>query len=356
MKKYSFLSPTLFLGTIVLSIGVFIVPVTAQAGFQWVAPVDNAAPAPTLVPTVPSISAEPPVIITAAPAPTLMETPAPVISLPEMATTSVTIVPPPPVAVPVSQNAAPTADDNKPVRGFANNVPLVVAMRQILPPDYGFSVAQDVSMGKLVSWRGGGSWRQTLQEMLQPVGLNMKEDGQMISVIHGREAVADTVPTSVPAPVLQPAPVLEAPPGAMAVDAPLLLVPSSAVPAPMSVPMASGPEHVLMPPPGMVDAMASMPMNAELGMEVWSANTGDTLRKILEQWCQRAHIDLSWQAEYDYPLQAAVSFTGTFEEAVRNLLLGFQDAQPQPAASLHNNQSAGQAVLVVETRGNNYSD
>ena len=87
-------------------------------------------------------------------------------------------------------------------------------------------------------------------------------------------------------------------------------------------------------------------------VESWDAERGDSLRKVIERWARRADVEINWMAEYDYPLQASVHFTGTFEDAVRNLLTGFETAHPQPVAELHSNTRMGQTVLVVTTRGN----
>lgn len=53
----------------------------------------------------------------------------------------------------------PAASSEKPVLGFADNIPLSVALRQVLPQEIGFSVAKDVSLGTLVSWKGETPWR-----------------------------------------------------------------------------------------------------------------------------------------------------------------------------------------------------
>ena len=83
---------------------------------------------------------------------------------------------------------------------------------------------------------------------------------------------------------------------------------------------------------------------------------GDTLHKVLSDWCQHSNVELQWQAEYDYPVEASAHFEGKFEDAVRGLLAGFDGARPQPVAELHANRGAGQRVLVVQARGNSYSN
>ena len=76
----------------------------------------------------------------------------------------------------------PASGPDTVVQGFANNVPLAVALREILPPGYGFSIDQDVDLGTLVSFQGGKSWRETLQSMLQPADLVMREQSEMVAI------------------------------------------------------------------------------------------------------------------------------------------------------------------------------
>lgn len=116
--------------------------------------------------------------------------------------------------------------------------------------------------------------------------------------------------------------------------------------------------NYLVPPAGAQPSMNPVPLSEEQMpvAQSWTAEKGRLLKDVIEDWGRKAGVDVSWQAEYDYPLQASVSFMGSFEEAVRGILVGFQEAQPQPVAYLYNSQSGGQAVLVVQARGNNYTE
>jgi hypothetical protein len=214
------------------------------------------------------------------------------------------------------------------VKGFANHVPLAVALREILPQGYGFSIDQNVDLGVLVSFTGGKSWRDTLREALEPAGLVMREQGQMVSI--GYPAVHDE---------------------------------SAAGMEPMAKPKPSFQNHFLsQPQPSSMTPIANIQPTIITGkspglssgsvLQSWDAERGDSLRKVMEAWSRRADIEIDWMSEYDYPLQASVHLTGTFEDAVRNLLTGFEAAHPQPVAELHSNSRAGQTVLVVTTRGN----
>ncbi len=338
-------------------LGILALPSPALAGFQWVSPTETVSPSPSpaiqpwsstapgLVPVVPAptsgamVTANPeiisPVIIDGNHAPS----PAPssaVIGTPSTNINSgvnqrlgtltaspavggrqplapLTIAPATSLLAPAGSSSASSSDI---VRGFAKQVPLAVALRQMLPAGYGFSVDPDVDLGVLISFQGGKPWRETLKEALDPAGLAMREQGQMVSIGHAES------------------PLLSASAAASLVGGGAPLPPPTAAPTPLvSTPVGTGP---------MVDA--------------WKAERGDSLHKVMETWSHYANIELNWMAEYDYPLQASVSFTGTFEDAVRNLLSGFESAHPQPVAELHENAHLGQKVLVVETRGNSYSD
>lgn len=307
----------------------------AQAGFEWVTPEMAANQGVSTVPPSASVPLplQPPAMGRAA----ALDSSAPVVidgaSAPAASSHNL---------------AAPSSASDKPLSGFADNVPLTVALRQILPRAYNFSLAQNIDAGTLVSWRGGASWHDTLSDMLHIAGLDMQEEGTMIRVVRAAGASAKSFAPTMPSSRDAGRPL---PLGASALGTPLDQqyaakhggsASATTVPARTAASVPSeGPASVVSDAGGLVDT--------------WTAEKSDTLRKVLEDWSRKAGVDLVWQAEYDFPLQASVVLSGTFEEAVRNLLSGFQDARPQPVGSLHNGETAGQSVLVIQTRGNNYS-
>lgn len=332
----------------------------ALAGFQWVPPesLEQALP-PTPAQTLYANPAPTPAQIPA-PAPQIIEAPdfAPV----EPAHRASFDAPPPP-----STLGQISASQEKAVRGFANNVPLSVAMRQVLPEEYGFSVAQDVSLGTLVSWKGGASWRQVAKDMLLPAGLTIQEQGQMVHVVPATEAQIASGGGRVPVPMKMKEthvskasfePIDEGrpmslvpPPGAVRASDPL---PARDIEGGGSRSMGYLSPPTDMPAPSVARGGGGYASSGTF--DSWTADRGEMLRKVLENWGRRAGVEISWQAEYDFPLQASVTLNGSFEEAVRSLLVGFENAKPQPIGQLHNNPTAGHAVLVVQTRGNNYNE
>ena len=82
----------------------------------------------------------------------------------------------------------------------------------------------------------------------------------------------------------------------------------------------------------------------------WSASVGTTLRRILTDWSQQAGVQLHWSSQFDYPIQANVRMTATYQKAVETVLDGLRDAKPRPLARLHPNLPAGPAVLILQTQ------
>ena len=91
---------------------------------------------------------------------------------------------------------APAAPTAKVVDGFGKQVPLVIAMRQILPSDYGFAHRDGVDLGQLIDWQGGRPWPQVLSEALAPVGVKVTISGDTVLLEKG---VVDAAAVQVPA-------------------------------------------------------------------------------------------------------------------------------------------------------------
>lgn len=262
------------------------------------------------------------------------------------------------------------------VDGFADQVPLTVALQQILPQGYGYTLGDGVNPGQLVSWRGGRPWNAILQDMLGASGLSYSANSNLITVnatgASPTVVAGNNLPPVPPAPVA-PAPVMQAP---VATAPPQVIYqqPEVVAPAPV-VPAAPAPEQVMQQPAPQPEQVAPAPQAdaqapqqlmqpqplqienpAVFVPQVWEVRPGRSLREQLQDWCSRVGVELHWDAEYDYPIQASMSMTGTFEEAVRVLLTGFGDAKPTPRARLHYNPAAGQSILIIEATGNNYGE
>ncbi len=385
-------------GLLMLAVGFTSIPGSAQAGFEWVAPavpsnlnpsssgimspnesvvVPQAMGRPEIIrPTIISpraessshvvggASSEPIIIGGDAQTMTSSSVPMPQHVMPDDILVPMSpppaprampddIIIPPASATSSMPSAATMSGSSYIVLGFAKNVPLAVALRQILPPGYGFSIDSSVDMGVLVSFQGGKPWRDTLRTALGPAGLVMREQGQMVNIGYpaGGPLPAHAMPLPMAADMApMPMSMADDTAGNVVVTKPNTVVHEHFLRLPPSALAPAMPEPM---PSVVVSGIAPAPLAGSGGApEAWEADRGDGLRKVMERWAHRANVELNWMSEYDYPLQASVRFTGTFEDAVRSLLTGFEGAHPQPVAELHSNSKIGETVMVVTTRGN----
>lgn len=58
------------------------------------------------------------------------------------------------------------------IEGFGNDMPLALALRQIVPARYAFKFSEGVNAGKKVSWEGGKPWNDVLENALKPAGID----------------------------------------------------------------------------------------------------------------------------------------------------------------------------------------
>lgn len=65
--------------------------------------------------------------------------------------------------------------------GFGRDLPLALALSQVVPAEYSYAFAQNVNVGTMVSWQGGKPWNVVLDEMLAPNGMKADiQDGQVV--------------------------------------------------------------------------------------------------------------------------------------------------------------------------------
>lgn len=87
------------------------------------------------------------------------------------------------VAAPVAAASAPAAEPAAPVvQGFGTRVPLVIALRQILPAGYSFAHGDGVDLGASVDWKGGKPWNDVLNETLSAAGLKASVTGETVFI------------------------------------------------------------------------------------------------------------------------------------------------------------------------------
>jgi hypothetical protein len=323
---------------------------------------------------------------------------------------------PSPIIETVLETPAPATmapADDKVIEGFGSGIPLAIALRQVVPPQYRYSFGPGVDAGQRVSWQGGKPWSQVVADMAAKQGMQTEIAGNVVAIRRSGGMAAttpsfsgsvmedvvlgDSTAVMPPAPAkpaartvistttetkstaFKPLPMMDAP-AAPKEEAPVSLLAKASADEPMPVinrsidiskpveppaakalPPIIEETHVMapseaLPLPEMMDAPVAMKkddvkITGDLATtQEWVGQSGKTLRSILQEWAKQANVSLVWSSDFDYPLQTDIRIQGTFPDAVRTLLAGFSKAQPKPLGRLHKNNNLGaQPVLIIET-------
>lgn len=133
-----------------------------------------------------------------------------------MATSQTTAPNPVPTApatpIPTTTSAPPpSARVFETVSGFGSDMPLALALRQVVPPSYAFSFGDGVNPGYRVSWNGGKPWNEVIHDMIAPLNLvgfvrgNKLYINQKVKSAMTKEPEAKTLPIEIPPPAPEPA-------------------------------------------------------------------------------------------------------------------------------------------------------
>ncbi|TVQ83826.1 MAG: hypothetical protein EA357_05225 [Micavibrio sp.] len=204
--------------------------------------------------------------------------------------------------------------------GFGTDIPLVMAVRQIIPSSQPFAFEPDVNLSTPVSWQGGAVWPEVLSRTLSSVGLYARKHRDMVIIGHDDG--------------MQPAPVKEEARADMfttaqrqkpAADKEIF---KPAVAKTQAAPVSAAPQQTA-------------------HVETWNIRSGQTLRDAVAEWSDRAGVQLYWTTDYDYRIDSDRSFYGSFDQALGELLDSFNHIKPQPYGQLHKT-SEGMDVLVIK--------
>lgn len=107
----------------------------------------------------------------------------------------------------------------------------------------------------------------------------------------------------------------------------LKVAPNVVTAAPKSLPSPSPTPPAVVAPIQVLTAAPKPVAPAPIPKPVWEAHTGDSLRKVITSWSQRANYTLDWQADdLDYPIDAPLRFEGSFEDAIAGIFRLYEQA------------------------------
>jgi hypothetical protein len=85
--------------------------------------------------------------------------------------------------------------------------------------------------------------------------------------------------------------------------------------------------------------------NVQDQIRSWVVANGQTLREVLQSWCDKEGWDLVWATSREYPVQASAVFKGRFVDVASAVVRNFGRAIPVPYAKFYK----GNRVLVIST-------
>lgn len=211
--------------------------------------------------------------------------------------------------------------------GNEKNQPLRRALQQIAPVGWNISISADVEKeNRKVSWVGGDRWTNVLDNMLKNNSLT---------------ALVDTP--------IQRVSVAKQQPGKSAgiiLVTPYKTVNTARNSGSMLAPMIG--ESTLKPIVSISSnsLMGAKPIVAKPTKQVWSAAVGSTLRESVTKWAEEAACEngisakwvIIWPSKVDYRIDAALTFSGKFEEALINVFELYRQADRPLFVDANRNQ------------------
>lgn len=94
-----------------------------------------------------------------------------------------------------------------------------------------------------------------------------------------------------------------------------------------------------------MSADAEAPVAIQDQVRSWVVASGQTLREVLQNWCDKEGWDLVWATPREYPIEASAVFKGRFVDVSSALVRNFGRATPIPYAKFYK----GNRVLVIST-------
>jgi hypothetical protein len=274
----------------------------------------------------------------------------------------------PVLSEPAAVQAAPVLAE---AVGFGSDIPLVLAMRQIVPPDYAFSFDPAIDQGARVTWNGGKPWDQVLNEALLPLQAVAYIDGKTVRVMPvSAQRLPERVVADLPSP-MQAAPMMTEPtPQTPAQEVYVRRttgsersfwsrlkfwdssdeeMPKKEVVVRNPAPLHHAPTPLVPVETGVPNTATSVaPQGSGQTPTFWQAERGDSLKNVLETWADEAGVRLYWVALQDYPLPAAIRVEGSFTDAVTKVLSSYGESGSRPVGRLHPNLPDGPAALIIE--------
>ncbi len=286
---------------------------------------------------------------------------------------------PPKVSAPNAvQNTAPSPYAK--AVGFGSDLPLAIALGQIIPPEYIYSFDQGVNPGARVSWTGGKSWNFVLSDMLSSVGLTADISGKSVYIravgerSHSNNAQPRAAPVSLHTlnnnanknsnAVTAMRTLSNVPIAVIArptTKNPISLIKRHNITDPgMAVPprLALRDHSIMMTPlPAVKRALAAIAPaagtrdNNYARIDFWEVEKGSSLKDTLIAWGARGNIDLIWESSYDYRVSKNIMINDSFRQALKAIMTEGLNENERPSFTFLEDNNNKAPVLIIRDAG-----
>lgn len=257
--------------------------------------------------------------------------------------------------------------------GFGKDMPLALAIQQILPPGYAYSFAKSVNPGERVSWNGGKQWNLVLMETLEPLGLTARIGENNVAIIpsvgdlsSNNELSARETDSAINA--IEPASGVEQEiqtkpendietmsnrltirdPGEQETEQPGQSKSALLKPAENSVLIPVNTSDDILG--NDIASLQEASMDAAGEKQKWNAKAGDSLKKVMYDWAKKADIQIIWEASHDYTLNTDFSSSEPVSIALANMMKSAlaNDAIPSYRIVNNNVKNNQMALIIVQ--------
>lgn len=198
----------------------------------------------------------------------------------------------------VIRNVDANANDDLPTRSFKSvkaapikrsgkDVPLALAMTEMVPSGYRFIIERGINPMDRISWNKGAQWTDVMDEALKPYGLHVHVSGTLVRITREKLANSDHLKVLMP----EPDATLELRDGSGATSA------------------------------DVVDHNAT---------RVWTALEGERLDDVLSTWSSYTKVKLVVDLDGDFTLGQDFSYEGKLADAVDALMGEFEGMNSRP--------------------------
>ena len=317
-----------------------------------------------------------------------------------------------PEALPVeAAPAAQAAPSYATVEGFGSDMPLALALRDIVPDGYAYSFGRNVNPAAIVSWSGSKAWPEIISEMIAPLGLRAELNGNVVVIRSNTQGAA--VPQPEAAPAVEPASgdkntqsktpeefsadvysirrQIISDPGTKPAKQPeetldmikeLGLSENTDGPQPLLPPeettdaqkMEQGEKLALAEPsagtpevsttttvtplaeasstdiPEIRVSANDVPEDAQASAQIhtlWEAQKGDSLKRTLDDWSKKANFELVWESSHDYTIDSDILVTGDFQRAVKAVFSQGIESKQAPLMTFVAQDSKDQPSKII---------